>query len=97
MSTRIRADAQKLTHDNFTAAVGPVTKTLPAKTNFLLIENMDSTNSIKVSFDAGVTFKDIGPGKALSLDIDGSSPIQSYAVKSSASTPAAQCLYGSEL
>lgn len=97
MSQRIRADAQKLTHDNYSAAVGPATKTLPAKTNFLLIENMDSTDSVKVSFDAGITFKDIGPGKALSLDIDGSSPIKSYVVKSSAGTPAVQCLYGSEL
>lgn len=93
----MRADAQKLTHDNYNAPGVAVTKTFPAKTNFFLVENMDSTNSVLVSFDAGVTFKTIGPGKSLSVDIDGSSPITSYQVKSSAGTPATQCLYGSEL
>lgn len=97
MSQRIRADAQKLTHDNYNAAVTPATKTLPNHTNFILIQNMDATNNVLVSFDAGATFKTIGPSKALSVDIDGSSPIQSYVVKSSAATPAVECLYGSEL
>lgn len=97
MSTRMRADAQKITHDNYSATTTPVTKTLPDKTNFILIENMDATNSVLVSFDAGVKFKTINPNRALSMDIDGASPITSYQVKSSAGTPSVECFYGSEL
>lgn len=93
MSTRTRSDAQLLTHDNYSTSASPATKTLPNNTNFLLVENMDSTDSVLVSFDAGATYKTIGAGKSLSLDCDS---LVSYVVKSSANTPAAQCLYGSE-
>ena len=93
MSTRTRADAQKFTHDNYSTTTSPATKTLPAHTSSVLIVNTDGTDSLLVSFDASVTFITITHGNSLSVDCDG---IVSYTVKSSANTPAAQCLYGSE-
>lgn len=93
MATEIVADAEKITHDNYNAAVGPVTKSLPARCSAVFIDNRDATDSVQVSFDGGVLFKDIGPGKALSMDV---AFIASYVVKASANTPAVQCLYASE-
>jgi hypothetical protein len=93
MSQRMRSDAQLITHDNYATSTSPATKTLPSHTSFILIENMDSTDSVLVSFDSGVSFKTLGPGKALSLDCDS---MKSYDVKSSAGTPAVEALYGSE-
>jgi len=95
MSTRNRADAQFITHENYTAAVGAVTKTFTKTTNFILIENMDASIDISVSFDAGATFKTIKAGRSLSLDIDGNN-ILSYDVKSASGTPSVEALYGQE-
>lgn len=94
MSTEIRADSALLTHDNFSPTTIASTKTLPFRTNFILVENMDSTNNVLVSFDGGVNFKTVGPGKALSIDVDN---LLSYQVKSSAATPSTECLYGSSI
>jgi hypothetical protein len=94
MSQRIRADAQKLTHDNYTAATTPTTKPLPKGTSSLLIQNMDATDNVLVSFDAGATFKTIRPGVIFTIGVDN---LLSYVVKSSANTPASECIYSSEL
>lgn len=93
MSTRTRADAQTFTHDNYSTSGTPATKTLPAHTSSILIVNTDGTDSVLVSFDGGTTYLTITHGNSLSLECDG---VVSYKVKSSANTPAAQCLYGSE-
>lgn len=97
MAQRIVSCAQKLTHDNYATSTGGATKTLPKNTKFILIHNIDSTNSVLVSFD-GTNFKTVQAGSILSLDVDfndAASPT-TYTVKSSASTPNVECLYGSE-
>lgn len=93
MATEVVSDAEKITHDNYSAAVGAVTKTLPAKCSAIFIENMDATDSVLVSFDGGTLFKTITAGKNLSIDV---AFILSYVVKASANTPAVQALYASE-
>lgn len=94
MSARQRSDVQLVTHDNYGTTTTAATKTLPHGVSAVLIENMDSTDNLLVSFDNGATFKTIAPGKALSIDVDN---LVSYKIKSSANTPLAQCLYGSEV
>lgn len=93
MSTRTRVDVSVIQHDNYTATVSAVTKTPTTPANFLVLRNADPTNSLMVSFDAGVSFFSIGPLQTLSFDVDG---LISYVVKSSAATVAAECLYGRE-
>lgn len=93
MATEIVSDAEKITHDNFSTSTSPATKTLPARCSAVFIENMDTTDNIRISFDGGTLFKDVKPGKALSIDV---AFITSYIIKSSANTPAVQALYASE-
>lgn len=96
MSTRIRANVSKYTHDNYATSGTPATKTPPVGTNTIMIENMDSSISVLVSFDAGVTFKTIKAGAALSIDIDIMRNSYTYSIKSASGTPSVECLYGSE-
>ena len=93
MAQLTKSCAQLLTHDNYSVTTSPDTKTLPFRSNFLFIENMDSVNSLLVSFDSGTTFKTILANRSLSVDMDS---IASYQIKSSAGTPLVECLYGSE-
>jgi len=80
-------------HDNYTTAVGAVTKTPTEPINFLRIKNTDSTDLVQISFDGGSTFYDIQPGETFELK---TFALVSYDVKASANTPAVQALYGSE-
>lgn len=93
MSTRIRFNAEKFTHDNYATSTTPATRTLPAACTALLVDNVDATISISVSFDAGATYKSIPAGSHLSVDVDG---MLSYVVKSASGTPSVECLYASE-
>jgi hypothetical protein len=93
MATRTRSDAQKFTHDNYALTTSDQTRTLPSNCTSLLIDNVDSSISVLVSFDAGATHKTLKAGAALSLDCDG---LKSYAIKSASATPSVECLYGSE-
>lgn len=93
MPTEFRAAANVVRHDNYTATTTPTTKTPIDQANFLLIENLDATNSILISFDGGVTFKTLAPGKFLGMEV---SQLLSYVVRSSAGTASVECLYGSE-
>lgn len=93
MATRVRADAQKFTHDNYTAATSPATKALPAGCTGVLIDNMDAAISLLVSFDGGTTYKTIKAGNHLSVDCDG---LLNYLSKSASSTVSTECLYTSE-
>lgn len=93
MSERIRSDAQKFTHDNYAAVTAPATKTLPAACTALLIDNVDASATVSISFDGGVKYKAIKPSTSLSVDVDS---IKSYMVKSSAASSNVECLYASE-
>ena len=93
MSTRMRADAQKFTHDNFALSTTAQTRTLPKACTSILIDNVDTTISVLVSFDAGATFKTVKAGTVLALDIDS---LVNYQIKSALGTPSVECLYGSE-
>lgn len=93
MATSINGAVNKIQHDNYTATTTAAEKTPTNPFNFLLIRNTDSTNSVLVSFDGDVTYFTIPPGSTLSLEVN---RMKSYHVKSSASTIAVQCLYGSE-
>ena len=68
-------------------------KTLPSQCTSLVIQNMDNTDNLEVSFDDGLLFKSILPLESLSIDVDN---LASYKVKSSANTPNAEALYISE-
>jgi len=48
--------------------------------NSITIENMDATNNLLVSFDGGATFKTLGIGKSVSLEVS----VGKIMVKSSA-------------
>ena len=93
MATRMRFDAQKFTHDNFLASTTASSRTLPAKTNFVLVDNLDASISILVSLDAGLNFKTVKAGNSLSVDCDS---LASLYIKSASGTPSVECLYGSE-
>lgn len=93
MATRTRSDAQKFTHDNFSASTTVSARTLPAKTNFILVDNLDTSISLLVSLDGGTNFKTVKAGGNLSVDGDN---INSLNIKSASGTPSVECLYGSE-
>lgn len=93
MATNTKAAAESFQQDNYNATTSPVTKTPTLKTNFLFIHNLDATNNVLVSFNAGVTFTTIAPSQALSIDCD---KMISYVVKSSAGTVAVEAIYGQE-
>lgn len=92
MATRTRADAQKFTHSNFATATSSATKTLPSNTTSILISNTDSTDSVLVSLD-GTNYVTIPKNMSLSVDCDN---LANYKIKSSANTPAVECVYASE-
>lgn len=48
----------------------------------IVIENMDATNNLLVSFDGGTTFKTVKPGIILTVDVS----TRNLVVKSSAGT-----------
>lgn len=91
MSTRIRFNAEKFVHDNYSPNSSPATKTLPSNCTALLIDNVGS-NAVQVSFDGGSNYKTVNAGANLSLDVDG---IKSYMVQSSSGSTV-ECLYGAE-
>ncbi len=99
MAERVRSDAQLLSHLNGTATtIASGALTVPAKTNYILISNTDSTNKLLVSFDGAVNFLTIQPLASLSLDVDNfSNRNTNLQVKSSASTVAYEVLFGSEI
>ena len=93
MSTRTRADVKVVEHDNYSVGVGAVIKTPITPANFIFVRNMDVTNFLMISFDAGTNFFSIAPGAVLSFDVDG---MINYTIKSSAGSVSAECLYGRE-
>jgi hypothetical protein len=98
MASLIKANAQKLTHDNFATSTTASTRTLPDKTHFILISNPDASIALKVSFDGGTTFFTIPAGQSLSLDVDNfSNRNTSLKVKSASGTPNCEIIYGSEV
>lgn len=100
MADRVYSAVEKITQENYATSTSPATKTLPIKCSLVLIRNTDATDSILVSLD-GTTYFTIPAGQFLSLDVDfqGSTTTgtgKTYLVKSSANTPTANCIYGSE-
>jgi hypothetical protein len=93
MATKIAACAQAFSHDNFTATGTASARTLPARTNFLLVDNLDTAISILVSLDGGTTFKTVKAGASLSLDCDG---LRSLYIKSASGSVSTECVYGYE-
>lgn len=93
MPTAVTAAANTVEHDNYATSTSAATKTPATPANYLLIENMDATDNVLVSFDGGSTFKTIKPNSSLRIDVD---KLKSYDVKSSANTPAVEALYGFE-
>jgi hypothetical protein len=93
MAHRMRADAGTIVHDNYICTASYVEKTFANKANFILIQNTDATNTVNVSFDAGVTDFQIVAGASLSLDVDN---LQSIHLKGSASGEVLHILVGSE-
>lgn len=93
MSTRVRADAQLLTHSNPSLTGTAQTVTLPSNTTSLMITNLDASINILVSFDAGATYYTLQATQSLSLDVD---RLVSFKIKSASGTPACNCLFASE-
>ncbi len=67
-------------HFNGTATTTPDTVELVVGVVSILIDNLDVTNDLLVSFDRGAKFKTIGEGRSLSIDTS----TRSLVVKSSA-------------
>lgn len=96
MSTRMQANAQKFGHLNSTLTVTAAAQTFPTNTNFILIYNPDTANTVQISFDADTTNFPIAPGASLSLDCDNFPARNTFHLKSSASTIAVKIIYGYE-
>lgn len=97
MSTRVRSDVQKLVHDNFTASTTPSARTLPSgQVTWVRVNNPDATNNLLVSFD-GTNYTTLKPGSdPLEVSVDNLARFNSLTIKTSASTIAAEVLYGVE-
>jgi hypothetical protein len=100
MASRVRSDVQQFIHDNYSIDGTPATKEAglhidgsPVLINYLLIENMDSTNSIAVSFDGGTNWKTLKPGYSIDVEVDS---FVNYMVKALAGTVPVEALYGVE-
>ena len=91
MATRTRSDVNLIQHDNYSVGTGAVIKTPITPANFIFVRNLDTTNSLLISFDSGANFFSIVAGAVLSFDVDG---LINYTIKSSAGTVATECLYG---
>lgn len=93
MAAANKAAAEAFSHDNFSASTTPSARTLPAHTNFVLVDNMDTSISILVSLDGGTNFKTVRPGQSLNVDGDN---IRQLSIKSASGSVSVECLYGYE-
>jgi hypothetical protein len=100
MSIRVVGNVQQFSHYNFTATTvaADIFSHIPVRTNTIIIDNTDATNSILISFDAGTNWKTIAAGSNIQLECDNyCNRHTSLQIKSSASTVAVECLFGSEV
>lgn len=75
-------------HFNGTATTAPATIDMGTGVVSLIIDNLDVTNNLLISFDGGTLFKTLGVGKTLSMEISTTKLV----VKSSALTVAYEVL-----
>lgn len=94
--TEVRAAAQKFSVTNPSLTTTGAAQTLPAKTNYMLVSNIDAAINVLISFD-NVTYFTIKPGASLSIEGADISARQSVYLKSASGTPTCEVLYGAEV
>jgi hypothetical protein len=92
MATRVVSHIQKAIHDNFSVTVSQ-TRTPSSPFNSLILENMDSSIDIAISFDGGTKWKTIKAGRIFSIDVD---TFTKYDIKSLGGAVAVEAIYGVE-